>query len=64
MGIVSTGVSVSPCVEVWQSGHRALEVILLHTAANSTMYPATRDDDGVLKLDGAGTTEIIIINML
>ena len=61
MGVVTTGVVVSSCVEVWQSGHGALEVILLHTAANSTMYPATRDDDGVLKLDGAGTTEIIII---
>ena len=61
MHVVSTGVVLSACVEVWQSGHGALEVILLHTAANSTIYPATRDDDGVLKLDGAGTTEIIII---
>ena len=31
MDIVSTGVVVSPCVEVWQSGHRALEVVLLNT---------------------------------
>ena len=59
VGVVSAGVTVSPCVEVWQSGHGALEVILLHTAANSTMYPATRDDDGVLQLDG---TCVAVIN--
>ena len=50
MDIVSTGVAISPCVEVWQSGHGALEVILLDPGVG--MY-ATRDDDGVLKLDGA-----------
>ena len=57
MGVVTTGLSVSPCVEVWQSGHGALEVVLLHPGACSE---ATSDDDGVLKLDGACIPVIII----
>ena len=45
MDIVSTGVAISPSVEVWQSGHGALEVVLLHPSAGIV---ATSDDDGVL----------------
>ena len=50
MGVVSAGMIVSGCVEVWQSGHGALEVVLLHPGAGIV---ATSDDDGVLELNGA-----------
>ena len=50
MDVVSTGVAISPYVEVWQSGHGALEVVLLDPVAG---IEATCDDDGVLELDGA-----------
>ena len=50
MSVVSTCVPGSPSVEVGQSGHGALEVVLLHPVAG---IPAPSDDDGVLKLDGA-----------
>ena len=49
---------MSPCVEVWQSGHGALEVVLLHPGG---CWIATGDDDGVLKLDGACPPVIITI---
>ena len=62
MGVVSTGVPVSPCVEVWQSGHGALEVVLLHPG-ECTIYPAPGDDDGVLKLDGASVPVFMMIIM-
>ena len=32
VGVETTGVPESSCVEVWQSGHGAMEVVLLHTA--------------------------------
>ena len=48
--VVSACMLVSPDVEVWQSGHGALEVILLHPG---DCWIATGDDDGVLELDGA-----------
>ena len=50
VGVVTTGVVVSSCVEVWQSGHGALEVVLLHPGEG---MPATRGNYGVLQLDGA-----------
>ena len=50
MHVVSAGVAVSGCVEVGQSGHGALEVVLLHPGAGIV---ATSDDDGVPELDGA-----------
>ena len=52
VGVVSTGVVGSPSVEVGQSGHGALEVILLHPG-EYLVHKATRDNDGVLELDGA-----------
>ena len=56
MGVVTTGVAVSPSVEVWQSGHGALEVVLLHPG-EGVLTPG--DNDGVLKLDGACPPVII-----
>ena len=45
VGVVSAGVAPSPGVEVWQSGHGALEVVLFHPGAE---IGAPGDDDGVL----------------
>ena len=58
VGVVTTGVPESPSVEVWQSGHGALEVVLLHPGVG---VPTTGDDDGVLELDGACIPVIITI---
>ena len=35
VGVVSAGVPESPSVEVWQSGHGAMEVVLMHTGYQS-----------------------------
>ena len=60
MDVVSTGVVVSPCVEVWQSGHGALEVVLLHPGESWVATGgATCDDDGLIKLDGTCKPGII-----
>ena len=45
VGVVSAGVAPSPGVEVWQSGHGALEVVLFHPGPE---IGAPGDDDGVL----------------
>ena len=47
MDIVSAGVVGSPDVEVWQSGHGALEVVLLHTVVG---VQATGDYNSVCHL--------------
>ena len=47
VGVVSTGVAISPGVEVWQSCHRALEVVLLDTAEGGL---ATGQDNSVCQL--------------
>ena len=50
MDIVSTGVAISPYVEVWQSGHGAMEVIFLHTAVLPMAHEATSDYHAVCHL--------------
>ena len=50
MDIVSTGVAISPSVEVWQSGHGALEVVLLDTAEWIGGGVATGQDHSVCHL--------------
>ena len=47
MHIVSAGVAGSGSVEVWQSGHGALEVVLLDPAVR---VPATSQDHSVCQL--------------
>ena len=60
MDIVSAGVTVSPGGEVCQSGHRALEVVLLHPGESWVATGgATCDDDGVIKMNGACAPVII-----
>ena len=48
VGVVSAGVPVSSCFEVWQSGHGAMAVVFLYPISD----PATGDNDSVLKLYG------------
>ena len=52
--VVSTGVVPPPCVEVGQSSHGALQVVLLHSAVSDIRAAsvASSDDDAILKLDG------------
>ena len=45
--VVSAGVPISPYVEVWQSGHGALEVVLLNMAE---VVVATSQDNSVFHL--------------
>ena len=55
---VTTGMLAPPGVEVGQSGHGALEVVLLHPGVGIL---ATGDDDGVFELDGACPPDFITI---
>ena len=51
MDVVSAGVAISPSVKVWQSGHRAMEVVLLDTAVGElALVLATSDDNSVCHL--------------
>ena len=48
MDIVSTGVAISPSVEVWQSAQGALEVVLMDTVGG--VVEATSQDHAVCHL--------------
>ena len=66
MGVESTGVVVSSCVEVWQSGHGALEVVLLHSGEEillSTRSGATVDNNCVFQLNRTCPPVNVIIIM-
>ena len=56
MDVVSAGVAISPGVEVWQSGHGALEVVLLHTVGGGG---ATGQDNSVCHLNGTRVPVIV-----
>ena len=57
MNVVTTGVAVSGGVEVRQSGHGALEVVLL----DSSLTESSSDNDAVSQLDRTRFTEIKLL---
>ena len=60
MHVVSAGVEVPPAVEVWQSGHGALEVVLLDTPAGLVVV-ATSQDHSVCHLYCTRVPVIVMI---